>query len=239
LAAAAFGDRLYTSSDSGATWAARDSVRQWFSVASSADGTRLVAGVVGGQLYTSVGSAGANQTVAADGAARTVPNFATGFSPGPANESEQTLEGYTVNVESGKSALFSVAPAIANNGTLTYTPAVGPGGSALITVDAQDNGGTANSGVDKSTNTFTITITPATVVAPVLAIQRGSGNVTISWPVPTGTFNLQSTATPQLPGSWTPVVEVPTVTNGTNYLTVPTLPAPPAAVRLFYRLRTP
>ena len=101
-----------------------------------------------------------NQTVAADGVARTVPNFATGFSPGPANESAQTLLGYTVTVEAGKTGLFSTAPAVANNGTLTYTPAVGGlGGSALITVVAQDSGGTANGGVDKSTNTFTITVT--------------------------------------------------------------------------------
>ncbi len=37
----------------GVTWTARDSNRNWDSVASSSDGGRLVAGVYGGQLYTS------------------------------------------------------------------------------------------------------------------------------------------------------------------------------------------
>jgi hypothetical protein len=41
----------YTGSFSG--WAARDAERNWKSIASSADGTRLVAVVLGGQIYTS------------------------------------------------------------------------------------------------------------------------------------------------------------------------------------------
>ena len=57
--------QIYTSTDSGATWTPRDSNRNWFSVASSADGTRLVAVVDGGQIYTSVpvlsGQAGTTQ----------------------------------------------------------------------------------------------------------------------------------------------------------------------------------
>ncbi len=102
--------------------------------------------------------------VAAGAPAQSVANFATGFSPGPANESVQTLLGYTVSVESGKTGLFSAAPTIANDGTLTFAPATGSGGSALITVVAQDNGGTDNGGVDKSTNTFTITVYPSQIV---------------------------------------------------------------------------
>ena len=47
------GGKIYTSSDSGANWTARDSGRGWSSVASSADGTRLTAAVYGGQIYTS------------------------------------------------------------------------------------------------------------------------------------------------------------------------------------------
>jgi hypothetical protein len=41
---------------SGAEWAAHDSVRSWNSVASSADGAKLVATVNGGQIYTSTDS---------------------------------------------------------------------------------------------------------------------------------------------------------------------------------------
>jgi photosystem II stability/assembly factor-like uncharacterized protein len=43
------------------TWTPRDSNRDWQSVASSADGTKLVAAVTGGQIYTSTDS-GANWT---------------------------------------------------------------------------------------------------------------------------------------------------------------------------------
>ena len=37
----------------GATWTPRDSDRQWYSAASPADGTKLVAAIYGGQIYTS------------------------------------------------------------------------------------------------------------------------------------------------------------------------------------------
>jgi len=40
----------------GASWTVRDSARDWFSVASSADGSKLVAVVLGGQIYTSTDS---------------------------------------------------------------------------------------------------------------------------------------------------------------------------------------
>lgn len=42
--------------DPGATWTARDSSRSWHSVASSADGIKLVAAPTGGQIYTSTDS---------------------------------------------------------------------------------------------------------------------------------------------------------------------------------------
>ncbi|MDD4891065.1 MAG: right-handed parallel beta-helix repeat-containing protein, partial [Phycisphaerae bacterium] len=55
--------------------------------------------------------------------------------------------------------LFSIAPAISSDGTLTYTPAGNANGSATITVVAHDGGGTANGGVDASgPQTFTITV---------------------------------------------------------------------------------
>ena len=42
LAAVAWGDRIYTSTNSGMTWTARDSNRQWISITSSSDGKKLV-----------------------------------------------------------------------------------------------------------------------------------------------------------------------------------------------------
>jgi photosystem II stability/assembly factor-like uncharacterized protein len=48
--------QIYTSTDSGVSWTARDSSRNWYSVASSADGNKLVAVVYGGQIFTSTNS---------------------------------------------------------------------------------------------------------------------------------------------------------------------------------------
>jgi VCBS repeat-containing protein len=82
--------------------------------------------------------------------------WATG-SPGPADESGQTLT-YSASVDLLGSLLFSVAPSIAPDGTLSFTPN-GLTGNATVTVHVQDNGGTANGGVDTSGDqSFTITL---------------------------------------------------------------------------------
>ena len=116
---------------------------------------------------------GGDQTVLEDAGAQTVVGWATSISAGPANEAGQTL---TFNLTNDNNALFSTQPSIAANGTLTYTPAANANGSATVTVTSlQDNGGTANGGVDTFTpiaNTFTITVTAVndapsfTVIAP-------------------------------------------------------------------------
>ncbi len=56
LAAVVGGGQIYTSTDSGITWTARDSNRSWRSIASSSDGTKLVAVEQDGQIYTSTDS---------------------------------------------------------------------------------------------------------------------------------------------------------------------------------------
>ena len=100
---------------------------------------------------------GADQTVLEDAGAQTVAGWATGISAGPANESAQVADFIVTN---NNNALFSVQPAVAANGTLTYTPAPNANGSATVTVQVHDNGGTANGGVDTSAaQTFTITVT--------------------------------------------------------------------------------
>ena len=103
-------------------------------------------------------TAGANQTVLEDSGAQTVAGWATASAPGPADEAGQTV---TFNVTGNTNpALFSVAPAVSPAGTLTYTPAANATGTATITLTLQDNGGTANGGVDTSApQSFTITVT--------------------------------------------------------------------------------
>jgi hypothetical protein len=93
-----------------------------------------------------------------DGGSQSYPNWATAISAGPADESGQTV---TFSVSNDNPALFSSQPAVAPNGTLTWTPAPNAYGSATISVVAQDNGGTANGGNDTSApQTSTISITP-------------------------------------------------------------------------------
>lgn len=105
-----------------------------------------------------------------DAGAQSVPNWAA-FSAGPANESAQTATYVVSNVSNP--ALFSTAPAVASNGTLTYTPAADATGAATFEVAVQDNGGTANGGVDSSASQmFTITLN-AINDAPVLTIAGG------------------------------------------------------------------
>ncbi len=102
---------------------------------------------------------GANQTVNNNAGAVTVNNWATSISPGPADEAGQTLS-FQVTANTNPS-LFTVVPAISSSGTLTYTPAPNAGGSATITINLKDNGGTTNGGQDTSSSqSFTITTTP-------------------------------------------------------------------------------
>jgi hypothetical protein len=82
-----------------------------------------------------------------DAGAQTVAGWATGISPGPANESSQSV---TFDVSADNLGLFAVQPAVASDGKLTYTPAGDANGTATLTVKVVDNGGTANGGVDTS-----------------------------------------------------------------------------------------
>ena len=101
---------------------------------------------------------GADQTVLEDSGAHSVAGWATAISPGPANEAGQTLSFNVTN--NTNAALFSAGPAISPTGTLTYTSAANANGTATITINLQDNGGTANGGVDTSgPQTFVITVT--------------------------------------------------------------------------------
>src|SRR5207253_1801429 len=85
---------------------------------------------------------GADQTVLEDSGAHTVNGWATGISAGP-NEGGQTVH---FNVSNNNNTLFSVQPAVDASGNLTYTSAANANGTALVTINIQDDGGTANGG---------------------------------------------------------------------------------------------
>ncbi|QDU29983.1 Cohesin domain protein [Anatilimnocola aggregata] len=83
---------------------------------------------------------------------QTVNGWATGISAGPADEASQEI---TFQITTNTDAtLFSVQPAVASNGRLTFTPAGGKFGSATITLVAFD-------GIDSSAaQSFVITVDP-------------------------------------------------------------------------------
>jgi hypothetical protein len=115
---------------------------------------------------------GANQTVNKNSGLQTVTNWATNISPGPAGESGQTV---AFLVSTDNDALFSLKPAISPNGSLTYTPTAGATGVAHVTVRLQDNGGTANGGVDTSApQTFTINIGQPAQIPSLVGTYNGS-----------------------------------------------------------------
>jgi Big-like domain-containing protein/Calx-beta domain-containing protein len=127
---------------------------------------------------------GANPPTSGAGA-KTVTGWATAISAGPADEVAQTL---TFTVTNNNNALFTVQPAVAANGTLTYTLGSATG-TATVTVTLKDNGGTANGGVDTSAaQTFTITAAATTVFATSTSLTVSSN------PLPFGaTLTLKAT----------------------------------------------
>ncbi|MEQ1573768.1 MAG: Ig-like domain-containing protein [Vicinamibacterales bacterium] len=104
---------------------------------------------------------GANQSVTQPAGAQSVANWATSIKRGPLNTTNE--DGQTVDfvVTNDSNALFSAQPAIAPDGTLTYTPASNAAGVATVTVRIHDNGGVdpAHGGTDTSgPEIFTITV---------------------------------------------------------------------------------
>ncbi len=124
---------------------------------------------------------GPNPSVLEDAGPQTVTNWATNITPGP-NESNQQV---TFIVTAANPAQFAVQPAISPSGTLTYTTAPNVFGPAVVTVQAHDNGGTANGGQDTSAPVqFTINIVqvndaPSFTAGPNVSVGRDAGSVTI------------------------------------------------------------
>jgi large repetitive protein len=131
---------------------------------------------------------GLNQTVNEDSGVRTVTNWASNVSTGPADESAQNLN-FIIDSNSDAS-LFSAGPTITRSGsfaTLTFTPAANAFGTATIGVKVQDTGGTAFGGQDTSpVQTFDITINPINdrptfdVPATAPAAVDNVGQITVS-----------------------------------------------------------
>ena len=101
---------------------------------------------------------GADITLNEDSAPVSLPAWVTAITSGPADESSQSV---VFTVTNDNNALFVTQPSISPDGTLTYTLVPNVNGSATVSVTLQDDGGTANGGVDTSApHSFTINVTP-------------------------------------------------------------------------------
>jgi len=124
-------------------------------------------------------TAGANVTVVKDSGPQTISPWATAISAGPPDEAAQTLT-FTI-AANDNAALFSVQPAVSPTGVLTFTGAPNGNGIANLSVRVQDNGGTANGGVDTSAvQNFSITLTavndaPSFTAGPNQTVNEDSG----------------------------------------------------------------
>lgn len=110
---------------------------------------------------------GPNCYVLEDSGPASYPAWATAILPGPADESSQVLT-FTLESDLPLFAALSIDP---TSGELSFTPAADVWGTATITATLQDDGGTANGGMDTSTpQTFQITTFPvndAPVIDPI------------------------------------------------------------------------
>jgi hypothetical protein len=106
-----------------------------------------------------------------------VPGWVTNFDPGAPFEAGQSVLAYHVSNVTNP-GLFAVAPAVAPNGTLSYTPADDAFGTATFQVNVQDDGGTANGGEDTSqeVQTFTITVDPVNAEPSFTAVNPPAVN---------------------------------------------------------------
>ncbi|MCA9194868.1 MAG: cadherin-like domain-containing protein, partial [Planctomycetales bacterium] len=88
----------------------------------------------------------------------TVAGWATNIKPGPSQEAWQTVN---FIVSTNNDTLFTTLPTISADGTLSFESAADAFGTATVSVQLHDNGGTVGGGQDtSSTQFFTITVNP-------------------------------------------------------------------------------
>ena len=190
LAAAEFASKglIYLSVDSGATWTPQPSAGlQYNCIASSADGNRLAALSSTKYRFASYSSA---LSLTAGSIAVSISPFASG-TPGPANESGQTL---SYQVTAANPGLFTVQPSIAPNGSLTLTPG-GTSGDTLLTITAADDGGTANGGKDSTTLVVPVSIATALTPSDLFSLSVGEGTLEPTFKAATRTYKTTAPST--------------------------------------------
>ena len=119
---------------------------------------------------------GAPVRAAADAGLVTIGGWASGITPGPANEAGQTL---SVSVSVDRPTQFTTLPRLdPATGTLSFRFATSASGSTTVTFVLRDDGGTARGGIDRTTVTTTLTAT-----APAPTANDDSATTTQDQPV--------------------------------------------------------
>ena len=106
---------------------------------------------------------GADPSVPEDAGRQEFPGWAADISPGPANESNQTVwfEVSTSSASRVSGAMFSEWPQLSPNGTLTFASANNANGEATFGMKLMDDGGRSNGGENASDEQrFKVTIRP-------------------------------------------------------------------------------
>jgi hypothetical protein len=136
---------------------------------------------------------GAGQFHQVDAPQQVLPGWASAISPGPSNESNQSL---VFQVATDNPVLFSEAPHINPDGELQYTPTPGEYGVAVVTVVLRDNGGTANGGIDASApQVFTVTVNSPPLVSIVSPSDQATFLVSANFSVAADAFDPDGTIT--------------------------------------------
>lgn len=137
-----------------------------------------------GTNYPPTFQKGPDVLVNEDAGGQVLVGWATGISAGASAESGQAL---TFLVSADKPELFSQQPAIATDGTLTFTPNANAFGVAAVTVQLRDNGGNVNGGGDTSAaQTFAIQINsvndaPSFTPGGDVTVIRGATRRSVPW----------------------------------------------------------
>jgi hypothetical protein len=124
---------------------------------------------------------GANQTVAEDSGSLTVAGWATSIDDGD----PEVVQALKFTATGDNKPLFSVQPAIAADGTLTYTPAANANGMATVSVTLTDDASAGGAAITTAAQSFTITVRPVNdaprfVKGPDLAVPENSGPRTVA-----------------------------------------------------------
>ncbi|MBL9140086.1 MAG: hypothetical protein JNK85_29710 [Verrucomicrobiales bacterium] len=117
---------------------------------------------------------GPEVVVTEDSGGITVPAWAQQIASGPTNESGEAVRFELFDID--RPSLFSEAPRIAPDGTLSFATATNATGIAIVKVRLVDDGGTSRGGIDRSPPvTLRITVNPVNDPPTVALVKPSTG----------------------------------------------------------------